>query len=90
MKMESDLHILLLQADKEAQFELKASQVESDKGGGSEANSDFGLCRLAIVPALDLCTKPVVCLQIDLFEEIEEICLCQKSNPARGSTNLRP
>jgi hypothetical protein len=47
------------QADKEAQFELKAHQVDSDSGG-NESNTDFGLCRLVIVPALDSCEKPMV------------------------------
>jgi hypothetical protein len=57
------LYFRIFQADKEAQFELKASLVDSAEKGhsagrGGEVNSDFGLCRLAIVPALDLSPKP--------------------------------
>ena len=53
------LYFRIFQADKEAQFELKASQVEKSQESGANGDShDFGLCRLAIVPALDLCLKP--------------------------------
>ena len=54
------LFFRIFQADREAQFELKASTVDKSRAdtGEGENSSDFGLCRLAIVPGLDPCPKP--------------------------------